>query len=192
MQERIIEISKQEKLSHIGSNITMAQVLEEVYSVKKPQDIVILDAGHAHLAHLVAQEKFEDKQINLPLKDIHCNTEDGCEVATGSLGLGITIALGRAIADQSRDVYCVLSDGGCAEGSVWESLRIKSDRMVNNLKVYVNANGYSALGFVDVEDLTDRLQAFDPTIQVRRTSIDNKILQEYPQLDGLSGHYAKI
>ncbi len=192
MKERILQISKDEGLSHIGSNLTMAGVLQEIYNQKKPEDLVILDAGHAHLAHLVAQEKYEGKEIQLPLHDIHCNLEDGCEVATGSLGLGITVALGRAMADQSRDVYCVLSDGGANEGTVWESLRIKSDKLVNNLKVYVNANGYSALGQVDRRDLTKRLQAFDPDIQVRWTKIDSRTLNKYPQLEGLGGHYNKI
>ena len=37
--------------------------------------------------------------------------------------MGITVAVGRAIADENKDVYCMISDGECSEGSVWESLK---------------------------------------------------------------------
>ena len=59
MRERILQISQEKHLSHIGSCLGMAEVLNEIYQLKKPEDIVILDAGHAHLAHLVAREKYE-------------------------------------------------------------------------------------------------------------------------------------
>lgn len=186
MRERILKISKQEGLSHVGSCLGMAEVLKEIYEIKKPEDIVILDAGHAHLAHLVAQEKYEGKQIVLPLHDIHCNYADGCHVGTGSLGLGITIALGRAIANQDRDVYCVLSDGGCNEGSVWEALRLKSDLQVTNLHVWVNANGYSGMGEVDRDRLEQRLRMFVPDINFVRTNTD------FDGNEGLAAHYGTL
>lgn len=186
MRERILQISKEENLSHIGSNLGMADVLNEIYEIKKPDDIVILDAGHAHLAHLIAQEYWEDKEIKLPLHDIHCNYKDGCEVATGSLGLGITVALGRAIANPDKDVYCVLSDGGSAEGSVWEALRLKKDLNIDNLKVYVNANGYGALDKIDIRYLSKRLKAFDPSIKIRKTNSD------FEGVEGVHAHYRTI
>jgi transketolase N-terminal domain/subunit len=186
MRERILEISKQEKLSHIGSNLGMAEVLQEIYETKKPEDIVVLDAGHAHLAHLVAEEKYNNKEIDLPLHDIHCNYEDECEVGTGSLGLGITVALGRAIANPDRDVYCVISDGGAAEGSIWEALRIKTEQGIDNLKVYCNANGFGALGDIDTDYLEDRLLSFDPSIRVFRTNSD------FNGIGGVDAHYKVI
>lgn len=190
MKNRILEVCKERGLTHIGSCFSMADVLEEIYKVKKPEDLVILDAGHAHIAHLVAREKYEGKEFPEVIEDIHCNERDGCDVATGSLGLGITIAIGRALA-KKRDVYCVLSDGGCAEGSVWEALRIKADNNINNLKIYVNANGWSALDRVDLDKLESRLKAFDPSIRFVRTNSDF----EYQQSKGYSGldtHYVKL
>lgn len=186
MRKRILEISKAEGLSHIGSNLGMAQVLAIIYEAKKPGDIVILDEGHAHLAHLVAQEKYEGKVIKRPITDIHCNRKDGCEVATGSLGLGICIALGRALANPKRNVYCIVSDGGCDEGSVWETLRLKADLGIKNLLVYVNANGYNALGQVDTDKLEKRLKTFDRTIKVVRTN------SNFAKIKGVDTHYAKI
>ena len=187
MRERILSISKSEGLSHIGSNLGMAEVMAEIYRVKRDEDIVVLDGGHAHLAHLVAREKYEGENIEgLIRHDIHCNYEAGCDVATGSLGLGILVALGMAIADRDRDVYCALTDGGCAEGSVWEALRIKSGLNVDNLKCYVSANGWGALGEIDVDLLERRLKEFDPTIVVMRTKTD------FEGNEGLKAHYGKI
>src|SRR3990167_10094706 len=100
MRERIIEISKELGLSHIGSNLSASEVLKEIYEIKRPQDLVIMDEGHAHLAHLVAREKYEDLEnvTELINHDIHCNKEAGCYVSAGSLGLAGAVALGIAMA----------------------------------------------------------------------------------------------
>ena len=63
--------------------------------------------------------------------------EKGIKVSTGSLGQGFPIALGMAIADPKRNIYCMISDGECAEGSIWESLRILVDQKVKNSEVFV-------------------------------------------------------
>ena len=187
MRERILQISREKGLTHIGSCLGMAVVLEEIYQQKKPEDIVILDAGHAHLAHLVAREKYEGlKDIEKLIEhDIHCNRDSGCEVSTGSLGLGITVALGRAMANPERNVYCILSDGGCAEGSVWEALRIKTEKKIVNLIVYVNANGWSGLDLVDLNWLEQRLKVFDPTVRFIRTNSD------FGDITGVAAHYER-
>ena len=185
MKKRILEISKQNNLSHIGSCLGMSEVLDIVYQTKRSGDIIILDAGHSHIAHLVAMEKYEGKAIPL-IHDIHCNLQDGCEVATGSLGLGICIALGKAIAKPERNVYCILSDGGCEEGSVWEALRLKTDLGIKNLKIYVNANGWDALSKVNIDLLEARLKAFDSTIKVIRTNSD------FGEITKVDAHYKRL
>jgi transketolase len=188
MKERILEISKEQKLSHIGSCLSALPIIEEIYNTKRPEDTFVLSSGHAHLAHLVVREAHGeiDNAAELISHDIHCNTEAGCEVATGSLGLGITVALGMAIADKDKDVYCLISDGECAEGSVWEALRIKTDMRVDNLKVYVNANGWGALGGIDSDILETRLRAFCPDINFVRTNSD------FDGTTGVEAHYAQI
>lgn len=160
LKKRIIEISYKNKLSHIGSCLTAVDIIEEIYSIKKPDEKFILSAGHAHLAHLVVMEKYkriaprikmtDPPQLTDPVEDaikkygIHCDREAGCDVSTGSLGHGIGIAVGMALTDRSKNVYCLLSDGELAEGSVYESLRNSIDYEVNNLKIYVNNNGWGA------------------------------------------------
>lgn len=186
MKERILEISKEHNLSHIGSCLSMSEVLEEIYQKKKPDDLVILDAGHAHIAHLVAREKYENKKMPDKITDIHCNSADGCDVSTGSLGLGITIAIGRALAKPKRDVYCVLSDGGLMEGSCWESVRLKTDLGIDNLKIYINANGFGALSEIDLDILEQRVLAFCPDARFVRTN------SNFSGVSGLAAHYEKV
>ena len=68
MRKEILKILTEEHLSHIGSCIGMTKVLEIIYKIKRPKDIIILDAGHAHVAHLVAKEKYEGKKIKRPIQ----------------------------------------------------------------------------------------------------------------------------
>ncbi len=187
MHERILDISKREGLSHIGSCLTAVDVMEEIFAVKKPEDVFVLDEGHAGLAYYVMLEREGRGNAEDLLRQhgVHPNRdmEHGIEVSSGSLGLAGAVSLGMALADRSRDVWCLTSDGAMAEGIWWEILRIKADLGVDNLKVFVNANGWSALGPVDVDKLEQRIHAFCPDVQVRRTKVDE------PELQGLAGHY---
>src|SRR3990167_4248160 len=110
MKQKILDISKKLGLSHIGSSLTALPIIEEIYKIKKPDEKFVLSNGHAHLAHLVVREKYEEIKID-KIHDIHCNFKDGCDVSTGSLGQGLPIAVGMALADRSRNVYCLISDG---------------------------------------------------------------------------------
>lgn len=154
LKKRIIEISYRLGLSHIGSCLTAIDIIDEIYKNKKPDEKFVLSAGHAHLAHLVVMEqhpkdlgegvydfkRLPDAEKLIKEYGIHCDRRAGCDVSTGSLGHGIGIALGMALADRSKSVYCLISDGECAEGSVYEALNLAS----NNLIVYLNDNGYGA------------------------------------------------
>lgn len=100
--------------------------------------------------------------------------------------MGITVAVGMALADQSRKVYCIISDGECAEGSVWESLRFLQKWQLENIKVYVNSNGWSAYDAVDSALLERNLKSVYPEIEIRNTSI-------FPfETEGLRAHYMKM
>ena len=90
----------------------------------------------------------------------------------------------RALANKDRKVHVLLSDGECAEGSVWESLRFIKDNHLDNIEIYVNANGYAAYDSVDVGYLEKRLKSFLPSINVVRTKGD-----VFPFLRGLNAHY---
>ena len=103
------------------------EIIDEIYKSKNEEDIFILSSGHAALALYVILEKYEGKDAEeLFLKHgghPHRDEENGIYCSTGSLGLGITVAVGRALADKNRKVHVLISDGESAEGSVWEALR---------------------------------------------------------------------
>jgi phosphoketolase len=98
--------------------------------------------------------------------------------------LGITVAVGRALANKDRKVHVLISDGESAEGSVWEALRFIQENNLTNIEVYVNVNGYAAYDKVDVKYLVDRLKVFLPSINIRYTNVN-----QYPFLRGLNAHY---
>ena len=188
LKQRILEIAYKHKLSHLGSYLSAVDIIDEIYKEKKPEDIFILSSGHAALALYVVLEKYEDKDAEeLFLKHgghPHRDEENGIYCSTGSLGLGITVAVGRALANKNRKVHVLISDGESAEGSVWEALRFIKESNLSNIEVYVNVNGYAAYDKVDVKYLVDRLKVFLPTINIRYTSVN-----QYPFLRGLNAHY---
>ena len=188
LKKRILEIAYKHKLGHLGSYLSAAGIVDEIYENKDPNDIFILSSGHAALALYAALEKYEGKNAEeLFLKHgghPHRDEENGIYCSTGSLGLGITVAVGRALANKNRRVHVLISDGESAEGSVWEALRFIKESNLSNIEVYVNVNGYAAYDKVDIKYLVDRLKVFLPTINIRYTSVN-----QYPFLRGLNAHY---
>ena len=188
LKKRILDIAYKHKLSHLGSYLSAVDIIDEIYSTKNSQDIFILSSGHAALALYVCLEKYEGANAEeLFLKHgghPHRDEANGFYCSTGSLGLGITVAVGRALADKRRKVYVLLSDGECAEGSVWEALRFITEHPVTNIEIYVNLNGYAAYDKVDLNYLTTRLKAFHSRINLRYTSVN-----QFPFLKGLNAHY---
>jgi transketolase len=188
IRKRLVEIAYKNKLGHLGSYFSSLEIVNEIYSKMGKEDIFILSSGHAALALYVVLEKYKgvdadmlfDKHGGHPHRDednfIYCST--------GSLGLGICVALGRAVAKPNRKVYVLISDGEAAEGSVWEALKTIKEEDISNIEVYVNVNGYAAYKEVDKDYLVDRLKAFLPSINIRYTTVE-----QFPFLKGLNAHY---
>jgi transketolase len=187
IHNKIIDISYKYKASHISSCLTASNILREIYTKKKRDDAMILSSGHAFLALAAVLEwkyGYNAEELFLkhgthPKRDI----SDRVYFSTGSLGTGICASLGFALADRTKDVYCLISDGECAEGSVWESLNFAREAKLDNLKVYVNMNGYTAYSEIDEIALGKRLMAFYDKINLRFTGVPYECLQ------GLQGHY---
>ena len=93
--------------------------------------------------------------------------------------MGITVAVGRAISDRKRNVYCMISDGECYEGSVWEALQYAEEAGLDNLKIYVNANGYAAYREVDLKNLENRLKAFNSNISSKKLRLNTLVCLEF-------------
>ena len=186
--DRILDIAYENSLSHLGSYLSSVSIIDKIYSEKEEDDIFILSSGHAALALYVVLEKYEGTNAEeLFLKHgghPHRDEENGIYCSTGSLGLGITVAVGRALANKNRKVHVLISDGESAEGSVWEALRFIKDNNLSNIEVYVNVNGYCAYDKVDTVYLEKRLKAFLPDIVLFRTSVNR-----FSFLNGINAHY---
>ena len=190
LYKRLLDICYERQLHHLGSYFSALQIIDQIYSEMDKDDIFILSNGHAVVALYVILEKY----YGLDAVELHekygdhpkRNELDKLHCSTGSLGMGVTVAVGRALANPDRNVYCLLSDGECAEGSVWEALRFAYENKVTNLKLYVNANGWSAYDTVDLDYLEKRIKAFHPDVNYVRTTV------EHFGLKGLHAHYTNF
>lgn len=213
LRKRILEVSHELHFSHLGSCLTAVDLIDSIYKIKNKHDIFILSNGHAGIALYVVLEKygFIKNQKELKKLNIHPdrNLNHDIMVSTGSLGQGLPIAIGMAIADRKRNIYCMLSDGECTEGSIWEALRVGWENKLHNLKIVINANGWSAYDKVNLSYLIKRISAFGYHIlktnrhdMNKMARVMNKIteknlsvifaytyIEQFPFLNGLDAHY---
>lgn len=191
LEQRVIDLTYKHNLSHLSSCLTAVRLIDKIYLVKKADEPFILANGHAGLALYVVLEKElkKDAEALLEKHGIHPNRDekDGIWASTGSLGHGIPIAVGMALADRTKDVYVLTSDGDMAEGSNWEALRVAGEQMLENLRITVNANGYTAYSQTDVDLLDMRMQFFYPSLVVKTNLFD---LPDWVQ--GIDGHYVTM
>ena len=188
LSRRIIDITYQEKLSHLSSTLSALPILLEIYEKKKDDEVFILSNGHAGLALYVVLEHYYgiDAVMLLHKHGIHPgkDLENRLYCSTGSLGSGLPIAVGHALATPDKQVYCMISDGESAEGSIWESLRFINDQQIKNLHVYININGLGAYDPIDQGTLISRLCVFLPTINIRMS-----MPFKWPFAEDLLTHY---
>ena len=193
LKRRIIEIAYKHKLGHLGSYMSCVDTINHIFTIKNPEDIFILSNGHAALAQYVVLEKFHGHDAEVLFKKHgghpHLDADNHIWCSTGSLGMGISVAVGRALANPDRKVYVMLSDGECAEGVVWEALRVIADLKIKNIHVYVIHNGYAAYHEVELESLVRRLGGFagDDNITIIRDA--QLPTEEFPFLKGMNAHY---
>lgn len=174
--------------SHIGSSLSMADLLAAIYAgplrfdPAQPEwperDRFILSKGHgcAALYAVLAECGY------FPLSDLETFYQDGSplaghathkdvpgvEVSTGSLGHGLSLGIGMALAarrdGEKRRVWVMLSDGECDEGSVWEAALFAPHHKLDNLVAIVDYNKIQSFGTVkevlDLEPLADKWRAF--------------------------------
>ena len=190
LKRRILDISYKLKLSHLGSCLTAVDIIDEIYSVKQPDEKFVLSSGHAALALYCVIEKYErlDAEKIFQHHGVHPDRCSECHIycSTGSLGNGLPIALGMALANRDKRVWCLISDGECAEGSIWEALAIRDKYQVKNLNIFVNYNGWGAYDYIDLYKLANNLVSNG----IPRTHIKRTDAESFPFLSGQKGHYA--
>jgi transketolase len=188
LKKRIVEIAYKHKLGHLGSYLSSVEIVDEIFSKMNKDDIFILSSGHCALALYVCLEKYHGIDAEeMFLKHgghPHRDEQNKIYCSTGSLGLGLPIALGRAVANPNRKVWVLISDGESAEGSIWESLKTIYEENISNIEVFVNINGLCAYKEVDMDYISQRLKVFLPSINLRYTTVE-----QYSFLKGLNAHY---
>lgn len=163
LRRRILEISFKNKFSHLGSCLSAVDLINAIYKVKKTSEKFVLSNGHAAVAwYAVLEKKGLIKKEVAESLHVHPerNEKHRIPVSTGSLGHGLPIALGMALANPKRRVFCMISDGEVAEGSVWESFRIARQLRVANLIVVLNFNGYGAYMTIKKIPLLKEIKGF--------------------------------
>ena len=173
LRGKAVEMSHAASSAHLGSSLSCSDVLAAAYwnvlnvDATQPgdplRDRFILSKGHAasSLYAALALKGF----FPMELLETYCtdgallaehppaNQLPGVEAATGSLGHGLPIGCGIALAAQIRSqnyrVYVLMSDGECNEGSVWEAAMFAAARELTNLCVIIDYNKWQATGRSD-------------------------------------------
>ena len=158
--------------SHIGSCLSVADILSVLFTnilkifPKDPKNLardrLIFSKGHAsaiYYAALAESGFFNINKLNRFCKNnsnlfghVTKNNIPGVEFSTGSLGHGLPVASGIAFSLKKKksknNIYCILSDGECDEGSTWESALFSSHHKLNNLTVIIDHNKIQSFGKV--------------------------------------------
>jgi len=174
--------------AHLGPGLSMIELMAVLYSgilkvdpadpESPDRDRFILSKGHGVLAYYTALHyagfiteaeltTFERNESFLPGHPI-MNVKKGIETSSGSLGMGLSIAIGSAIAakkaNRSNRVFVLLGDGECDEGSVWEAAMAAAHYHLDNLVAIVDKNSlqYDAptTEIMDLGDFAGKWRAF--------------------------------
>lgn len=172
-------------IGHVGGNLSCLDILIMLFlEIKQTADIVVLSKGHSAgalyvclaLSGVIPVEElktFHADDTRLPGHP-PINTFEQIPFATGSLGHGLSLAAGLALAcrfiePRERQVYCVMSDGEWQEGSTWEALWFISHQNITNLTIVIDANGLQGLGSIEqissMTDLDRRIAAHGVNVQ---------------------------
>ncbi len=188
LRENVIDMIVEGKAGHIGGDMSVMEILTEIYfdqmnispeNMDDPgRDKFIMSKGHsveAYYAVLAAKGFFDIKDVIATFSKFgspfigHPNNKlPGIEMNSGSLGHGLPVSVGMALAGKmdKKDyrVYTVMGDGEVAEGSVWEGAMAASHYKLDNLCAVVDRNRLQISGNTeDVmahDDLHERWSAF--------------------------------
>jgi transketolase len=184
IRRTVLEQSKRAHVGHIGSALAIADLIGAVFSALGPldpgnpdRDRFILSKGHAGLAlYAVLAEHGVLSEADLDtfcgddsLLGVHPeHTLSGIDFSTGSLGQGLSMAVGAALAasmqGSTRRVFAILSDAECNEGSVWEAAAFAAQHRLRNLTAVVDHDHQQAFGYtkdvLDSSGLSERWRSF--------------------------------
>ena len=174
--------------SHFGGGMSVVDITATLYfgvmntiekGMQNPtRDRFILSKGHGVLGYYSALAEagfvsvdelktFEKDDTDLPGHPV-INRSKGVEFTNGSLAMGLSLAIGVAIASKKRKydnkIYVLVGDGECNEGSIWEGFMSAAHFKLDNLIVIVDKNNLQLDGktsdVMDSENLADKIKSF--------------------------------
>lgn len=189
---QILELYMAAKAGHIGSSLSCLEILVDLcFGRMGENDLVILSKGHAACA-LYTVLSLAGRMPGIDLRNFY---KDGTLLAahppcggaissipfgTGSLGHGLSLAAGIAFSQlftQKRfEVFAVLSDGDCNEGSTWEAALFASQKQISSLTVVIDLNGVQGIGYtkdiLNLEPIVDKWSSFGFAVAVAEDGND--------------------
>lgn len=189
IRKSIIDMIYSSKSGHPGGSLSAVEILTYLYfkemkidpknPKKDDRDRFVLSKGHAApvLYATLAEKEYFDKELLNTLRKLHSPLQGhpdskklvGVDVSTGSLGQGISNAVGLALGAKMDNndvrVYSILGDGEIQEGLVWEALMSAAHYKLDNLVVIIDNNGLQIDGknedVMNIYSLKDKLKAFN-------------------------------
>ncbi|MEW6685263.1 MAG: transketolase [Candidatus Edwardsbacteria bacterium] len=188
VRRTVLKMIYETKSPHIGSSFSAVEILAALFfkyiriDCRNPfdedRDRFILSKGHACSTFYVVlykkgflkEEDLKKFAVNNGLLEQHPtrDVQKGIEISTGSLGHGLSIGVGMALAAK-RDkknyrIFVLLSDGELNEGSVWEAIMFAAHHRLDNLVAIVDCNKVQALGhtrdIINMEPLSEKWLSF--------------------------------
>jgi transketolase len=185
IRRSILAQSKRANVGHIGSALSVVDLLAALYGgvidarsgTDPERDRFVLSKGHAALAlycTLNATGRLDYGELvgfctdGSALATHPEHIVPWVDFSTGSLGQGLSLAVGAALAariqESHRRAFVLLSDAECNEGSVWEAIMLAAHHGLGNVIAVVDVNGQQALGYtrevLDLAPLSRRWDAF--------------------------------
>lgn len=188
IRKKIVELSATAGGGHLGGSLSMVEVMVALYyHVMKydpgnpdwpERDRFVMSKGHGALGlcPVLADVGYYPEELMCDFNDLDSpfgmhpdmNKIPGIEMSTGSLGHGLSISVGVALSGRldraDWRVFCLLGDGECDEGMVWEAAMSASHFKLGNLTAIVDRNGYSLDGpteeIMALEPFADKWRAF--------------------------------
>jgi transketolase len=158
-RKRILDLSQKVSALHIGGSFSCTEIMDLIFNIlcnKRERNLFILSKGHASILQYVILEylgiiKAKDLD-NYCTKDgflgVHPDIGNpGINASTGSLGHGLGMVAGIAIAEKNTNnkIYSILSDGELQEGSTWEAIMLIPSLKLNNVIIFIDNNNLQSL-----------------------------------------------
>lgn len=139
IRRRVYELHKTAQAAHLSSALSVVDILMGINWLMEPGDELVLSKGHAISAWYAIKGVTDMRGLpHHATRGYHIN------VSTGSLGMGISIGAGIALAKPDNTVYVVVGDGELQEGQITEALSFVIRNEIPNIKIFVDCNGYQA------------------------------------------------